>query len=116
MRQFNANWRLAKTLKQMIADAGIVLPDAIPQRYKVFGFMASCGQYTIDDCVIDTYGHYEHEQDWKHFALKRYRNRDAHWHLGVDDDGKVWFSEIGCFHTPIEQLADWEPTPFVLDS
>ena len=114
MRQFNPNSVLADQLRDMVQKAGIILPRPIRHRDKVLGFMACRGQYTVGDCVIDTYGHYHDENDDRHYSLKFYKDKDAYWHLAVDRERRVWFSPTGCFNCNINSLTDWEPTPFTI--
>lgn len=115
MKQFNANISLVDQLRTMIQSAGIVLPKPSMEREKMMGFMGSRGQYTVGDCVIDTYGHYNDENDDRHYSLKSYKGKDTWWHLFANPKGEVYFSPTGCFNTPVEALTDFEPTPFVIE-
>lgn len=82
-------------------------------RPKSEGFMAESGSYTIGDFVLDDYGHYFKLDEPRHWSLKSYRGKDAYWHLGLDAEGKVWFSPSGFFSGNIPD--DWEPTDLVID-
>lgn len=117
MHTFNANWQLAEQLRQMILDSGQTLKKVVAYRDKVMGFMGSRGEYVVGDCMIDSYGHYNDENDERHFSLRFYKGKPSGCHLVADDQKRVWFSPSGmgnfCDINP-NDLTDLEPTPFIL--
>ena len=96
---------------------GVTLRPLIAYRDKAIGCMASSGEYTVGDCVLNDDSHYTYFPNVteRHWSLKFYKGKDAYWHLGIDDDGQIWFSSIGFFNNDIQTLKDWEKTPFKFD-
>ena len=113
MKQFNANFALEGWIRVNIEPHMEVKP-LVAYREKMSGAMMQSGEYTWGDYVIDDYAHYQTAEGERKWSLRRYRDKDATWHLASDKDGKVWFSPTGFFSSKIEELTDWEPTDMVI--
>lgn len=116
MKTFNANCQLQGFIAGQLAPH-LTLRPLVVHRYKATGAMMSSGKYVWGPYELEDDGHYQDGATERLWSLKRYRNKDVHWHLAADADGKVWFSPSGFFYsaTPISSITDWELTEMELD-